>query len=83
MFQQFLNFAFYRHHYSFPQLSHLTSKRRTANIFEFSRIIFFSNDPLAAFNDTSNWPEDHGIYAISCNVHKVTLIIQFKRKLLE
>ena len=44
-------------------------------------LIFFSNDPQATFNDTSNWREDHGI----CHqLHYArSHFIWFKRKLLE
>ena len=36
--------------------------------------IFFSNDPLATFNDSSNWREDHGI----CHQLHYSHFIQFK-----
>ena len=59
MFEQFLHFRILYTSLFIPS-SHLTSERRTANIYEF-RLILFPNDPLATFNDTFNWREDHGI----------------------
>ena len=50
MFDQFLNFPILYTSLFIPS-SHLTSERRTANIYEF-RLILFPNDPLATFNDS-------------------------------